>query len=793
MSWKTAVLAVVLITSSAAADLWVSTPSGGPVAVQAGPDRAPSLAVEDQGQTGFDVTLTTEGLAVEPSQTKGGEFVRIQWPGASITGEVGSPAIPVIRRLFVVPNGATVAVNAAVGEPVTLDSSFLNTPLRVIPVQPPVEKVPGALERAQFQLNEAAYEVSASVPEERVTAMEGGIARGQRLFLLEARPVAYNAAEQRLTVWPEMKIQVRFSGQQAGSSGLNPLPGLRSIVLNPEMLPMVSPRGTGNYLIVAAPAYVSAIASFASAKQAQGFTVATHQAEGTKEAIKAYIQSLWGGANSPDYILLVGDTDTIPMWTGGGEGSPSTDLQYACMDGASDWYPDIAIGRFSAQNATQLQNIVTKTLLFENGPVPDPTYFKRAVFMASNDNYTVSEGTHNWVISNYLLADGFTCLKLYCHTYGATPAQVTAAFNDGQFYGIYSGHGSETYWADGPVYYQSDVNALTNLGKYPLIYSFACLTGTLTVSECFMETWQRAQDKGGVIAIGASVTSYWTEDDVMEKKLFVSRYDPNDAVVSEVGPVWNDAKMRYMAEMGSGATTRRYFEMYNILGDPALAMTGEVEPLTGLKVMPKDGYAPGGPVGGPFTPASKVYTLTNKNSTPLSYSVTKAQPWLTITNGSGTLPALGTADVTVTANTAAGSLAHGNYGDTINFINLTDHDGDTTRAVTLQVGGAGWDPVATGKTVSASAYTPTDIDLNATDPNGDPLTFEIEVLPAAGQGILIDPGTGQQITAVPYTLVNGGRVVRYVPPFGQTLSTTFTFAAWDATARSNLAVVVVNV
>ncbi len=568
-------LAVLATTQNAIADTWVSVRADGQVRLEAGSScPGPVVTVDEYGETGFDVGVEVGGVEVVPVKTRGGEFVRLGWGEDSVYGAVGEPAIPVVRRLFVVPAGANVTVSAKVDDGIRIGSDLINTPLQVIPVQPSIEKVPGALERAQFQISAAAYQLDGAMPGERVTVEELGISRGQRLFLLEARPAAYNAKDKALTVWPYLRIEVRFSGADEPAFVLNPLPGLRSIVLNPGMIPAVQSRGSGKYLIIAAPAYVSAIASFANAKQSQGFTVTTHQAETTKEAIKAYIQSLWGGANSPDYLLLVGDTDTIATWTGGGEGSPATDLPYACMDGSADWYPDIAIGRFSVQNTTHLSNIVAKTLLYENGPLPDPAYLKRAVFMASNDNYTVSEGTHNWVIQNYMIPNGFTSLKLYCHTYGATTQQVRDAFNAGQVYGIYSGHGAETYWADGPAFYQSDVNGLTNVGKYPLIYSFSCVTGTLTVSECFTETWQRAANKGGVIAIGSSVNSYWTEDDVLEKRLFDSIYDTNDTVQPEVGPVWNDTKMRYVAQMGTGPRTQRYFEMYNILGDPALRFPG---------------------------------------------------------------------------------------------------------------------------------------------------------------------------------------------------------------------------
>ena len=103
--------------------------------------------------------------------------------------------------------------------------------------------------------------------------------------------------------------------------------------------------------------------------------------------------------------------------------------------------------------------------------------------MASQDNYGISEGTHNYVVANYMDPAGFTCLKLYCHTYSATTQQVRDAFNTGQLYGIFSGHGSVTSWADGPPFTQSHVNGLTNYGMYPFVASFACLTGQYTYAE----------------------------------------------------------------------------------------------------------------------------------------------------------------------------------------------------------------------------------------------------------------------------------------------------------------------
>ncbi len=117
--------------------------------------------------------------------------------------------------------------------------------------------------------------------------------------------------------------------------------------------------------------------------------------------------------------------------------------------------------------------------------------------------------------------------------------------------------------------------------------------------------------------------------------------------------------------------------------------------------------------------------------------------------------------------------------------------GSNIATVNITIGGAAFDPVANSQSLSTGNTSPTMITLTATDPNGDPLTFVIESLPAVGTGLLADPATGQIISGVPYPLP--GSTVRYLPPFAQTVAATFTFTARDATATSNIATVSLTV
>ena len=124
---------------------------------------------------------------------------------------------------------------------------------------------------------------------------------------------------------------------------------------------------------------------------------------------------LWGTPDAPDYVLLAAATagqtstsNTLPHFIGGGNRSAVTDLPYVCMDGGSDWYPDLAIGRFPAASLTDLQTMVDKTLVVTAGTFSDPAYTRHAGFIDGPDADCGDEDTHEWVIVNYLQPRDFT-------------------------------------------------------------------------------------------------------------------------------------------------------------------------------------------------------------------------------------------------------------------------------------------------------------------------------------------------------------------------------------------------
>ena len=110
---------------------------------------------------------------------------------------------------------------------------------------------------------------------------------------------------------------------------------------------------------------------------------------------------------------------------------------------------------------------------------------------------------------------------------------------------------------------------------------------------------------------------------------------------------------------------------FNVLGIPVLGVT------------PAGTQAASGNFGGPFSPASKTYTVTNNGTGVLAWSVSAPAGWLSFSTTSGTL-AQG-ASTTVTATIAAPDADPGNHADDVTFTNTTNGLGTTTRAATLGV------------------------------------------------------------------------------------------------------------
>ena len=521
---------------------------------------------------GINLTKTSSGYHVDfslPSYqlvqvtAEGNNYHQMVIPDYGVTPEVGLPALPIISfNLFI-----SYMETQPEFEIKNITSSEMILKNKIFPVQMPWEKS-NPLEERPFTINNNYYNSTGNMEQPFVQISGPFVIAGVKGVVVTIFPFKYNPREDKLVIINSGSIDILLNQAilpvMDKSSVFNQY--LNSVFVNYEW---TSARSASKYLIITAPTFETGMQQFVTHKISKGFEVDmfnTNVTGTTTTAIKSFIQQRYNDPSTkPEYILLVGDVAQIPAWIGSGEGTPRTDLNYVQLEGA-DYFADAFIGRFSIANATELQNAINKSLYMENfiGSLT-----KKNIYMSSTDNWQITEGTHNYVIDQYFGPAAYTNLKLYTYTYGATTQQLINALNDNQIFAIYSGHGSETSWADGPPLNQSQVNALTNTW-YPFVYSFACVTGSYHIAECFGETWLRT-DNGASTFYGSSVNSYWDEDDILERRLIKAMFEDG---LTRVTPMFDMGKIYLVNHYGGGvtqgSTMLRYLEMYNLMGDPSM-------------------------------------------------------------------------------------------------------------------------------------------------------------------------------------------------------------------------------
>ena len=533
------------------------------------------------------------GAVFGETTINGQSFLTLGGEGYVTTGEIGAPALPVFRQMVEVPLGAEVSIELLESNPKTFTMASLGLQGTIAPNQPSDPKCGDA---SPASAPSADLYGNSFYPAESLAIVDDYIMRGHRIVVVEVRPVRYNADLGELEVASEMNFRLKMSGSDIALTNseadrLNSAPFnrlLQTNVLNYNQgRPVAIPNSPERYLIITADIFESGLSDLVALKTSQGFSVGvvnlTTVGGNTTTAIKNYIKAQYQGANPPDYVLLVGDyypgnaadLTNYVMRTASGY---RTDLQYFTMDNETEYVPDIFYGRFPVRTAANLSDMISKLLAY-NAVAGDEAWVKKIEYLASNDGgyYQVAERTHNYVIEHYTLPLGYTGIfpnnpqpggdKVYAITYSGTGANAVASMNDNRVMLIYSGHGATTFW-DAPRVTQSDIRNMTGVA-IPYVASHACITADFNTGESFSDTWVIEPTNGALTFFGSSDSTYWTEDEVIEKAIFDHLYA--DTTLDTVPTVAEMTQYGLQAVDNTSTSLDNYYrETYHIFGDPSL-------------------------------------------------------------------------------------------------------------------------------------------------------------------------------------------------------------------------------
>ncbi len=557
------------------------------------------------GSEGLTVRYSIEKLDFEEVQTKEGLFTEISVAQYTTTNRVGQPKLPLLRQIISVPEGAQVRAEFSSALQETYLLSDLGWDKPIIPKQESISKSEDP-EKVPFIIDHGFYGRNAWTDEPAIAVTELGHMRGYRLFALDFTPIRYNPADGRLEVIYSAEVEVDFINpdhigtRELRAKTFSPAfeAPLRSILLNPDSERVSLNRYPMGYLIITPPNFVDALEPFIEWKKQEGYNVilaTTNETGTTTNSIKSYIQGIWNDATvdnpAPSYLLIVGDTPQIPSNTGN-TASHVTDLTYVRLQG-TDYIPEMYFGRFSATTAAEVTNQVNKTLMHEKYAMPDDSYLQEVVMIAGVDSYwsnTHANGAINYSTGNYFN----TAHGIDSHTYlypasASSSSAIIQNVSNGAGYVNYTAHGSETSWAD-PSFTINNINNLQNTNQYPVVVGNCCSTSAFNIGVCFAEAWLRAVDKGAVIYVGGTNSTYWDEDywwAVGWKPPIVGTGSPfvpgrtgaYDAMFHEHDEPFEDwgsnvAAMMFMANMAvvqaNSSRANMYWEIYSIMGDPSL-------------------------------------------------------------------------------------------------------------------------------------------------------------------------------------------------------------------------------
>ena len=476
--------------------------------------KAPTTKLISNSEDQIVVNFQLNGYTTSKVQTPQGEQFIVNAPKMASMLEAGAPDLPMFPIPAIIGDQAEMTVNV-------IDAQYTDyTNVEVAPSKGNFSRKIN-YEDVPFTYGEM-YQQDAFWPATQAYLEKPYILRDFRGQNIMVRPFAYNPVTKTLRVYTNMTIAMT----KVSNNGENQKATRRSntIKVDPEMKAQYSRRfinfneagarytfdeDYGELLIVCPDQYVSEMEEFVEWKNKSGrptTLVSLSQVGGNNDNnIKNYILNLYNDPeHNLEFILLIGEyTDLTPHSMNGGR----SDNWFGQLEG-SDYYLEALTGRFSVQNATQLQTQINKVIYYERDVQTDATWANKGMgigyYGAGNGHFGEDDYQHIDRIRDTLLHYTYATVTEHHGGSGgdASVATISGTTNEGISIINYCNHGSTTSWGVAN-YSTSNVNQLTNDYKLPIVWSVACENGQFDVGECFGESWLRATNNSTGAPTGA--------------------------------------------------------------------------------------------------------------------------------------------------------------------------------------------------------------------------------------------------------------------------------------------------
>lgn len=497
------------------------------ISAQANTSHQKSTEIEliSKSNSATILRLKAGAFTLSYHQLKGEQAVALNMEGSVPVLKAGAPEVRSISKSIIIPDLAKMQIKVISSsftdyQNINLLPSKGNLLRTINPATVPLVKGPEYLQNKFY-------------PEHIAKLQTPYILRDYRGQPITFYPFQYNPITKVLRVYSEINVKISVAQGVGINPFYRPITHIKSDedfqkIYQRQFINYSSPKytalsETGSMLIIAHQPYMAAMQPFVAWKNRIGRPtemVSVQSIGNNSDSIKNFISNYYA-THGLTYVLLVGDAQyvTPKMLTS----STASDNWYGYLTG-NDTYPEVFIGRFSAESVADVETQVLRTINYEMNPNPNSTYFSKSIGIASSqgpgdDNEYDYQHIRNMHID--LLGYNYqSCSELFDGSQGGndaagnpTSAMVANELNNGRGLLLYTGHGSTNGFSTSG-FNKSQVALLNNTGKLPFIFAVACVNGNFVGTTCFAESWLRSktssnQPVGAIATLMSTINQSW--------------------------------------------------------------------------------------------------------------------------------------------------------------------------------------------------------------------------------------------------------------------------------------------
>ncbi len=525
----------------------------------------------------IQVEMTLGAFEREAIVIDGNTYYQPSLKKSGLTLSKGLPQVPILASSVIIPGTANMQLQI-------IDSEFIELPMSIAPskgnLTRDIDPATVPFTFADF------YQGAGQYPQDPAELSSPFIIRDYRGITVHFFPFVYYPETRTTRVYTKVRVKLSENGKNMTNALTSSKTGYakefasiyQGLFLNFSAAKYPSLEEEGRILVINHSMFEDAIQPWVDWKRQIGFDVSVVDVQTigtTGLQIMDYIQTQYDLDDGLMFVQLMGDAPQIPTIMFGGGGSDPTMTLLA----GNDNYPDIYIGRFSAETVAQMQTQIERSIYYERDIQSGATWLENAMGIASNEggagqgDNNESDQQHMELIRGKLLNYGYDTVDQMYQAFGATSTQVGNNLNLGRSMINYVGHGSTTSWGT-TGFNNTHINNLSNDNKLPFILSVACINGNFVNATCFAEAWMRATNNdtgaptGAIAVYASSVNQSWAPP--------MSAQDESiDLLVGEekqtIGGYFFNGSSRMIEKYPSGYTTGfSEFKSWHIFGDASL-------------------------------------------------------------------------------------------------------------------------------------------------------------------------------------------------------------------------------